>query len=150
MQANGTALMYRVFTDNSSTFPHILVASFSSLQCIFNEMFLSSRALSVCFFSSRLCFFSFALLSHLYAQYLFSLSPPSLRLSFLPPFFFFFEQLAFHSIFFHCFFFSLSPRDPISLSLPLSLPLFRFSLFSFLNSCGTLRGRGRRERGEGG
>lgn len=54
----------------------------------------------------------------------------------------FFSCGCFSVCFLSLFFFSFSPRDPIFFPLP----LFRFSLFSFLNSCGTLRGR---KKGEG-
>lgn len=74
---------------------------------------------------------------------------PSLRLSFfLSSLWLLF--ISFYFIFFHCFSFLSRLKNTFSLSFSLSPSLFRFSLFSFLNSCDTLRGRGRRGRGEGG
>lgn len=108
------------------------------LEFISTEMFLSFRAFCVffffllCFSLPALCFIFFCP-PHLS----FSFSPSSLSLSF--------SLVAFHSIFFHCFSFLSGLGTPLFFLL--SLLLFRFSLFSFLNSCGTLREGG--SEGEG-
>lgn len=132
-------------SNSTSTFPFEYSASFSSynlfpLKCsCLSELseFFSLFFVLLCFSLPALCFFvlSVSFFCH-----------PSLPLSFLLSFSF--SLAAFHSVFFHCF--SFLSRLGTRFFFP--LPLFRFSLFSFLNSCGTLRGkgRGRRGRGEGG